>query len=160
RGRDWPWRRPASDRRYRAAGSSRRRAGQPCAQSGWTWVLAQSVGSMSFVPEHEEVEGACQQHRRNAMTLQIGFLIFPRFQLIDLAGPFDLFAQVPGCRLHMIWKDLELVGATAGCDLKPTATLASCPALDLICIPGGSGVNALMQDAEILDFVRAQAASA
>ena len=94
------------------------------------------------------------------MTLQIGFLIFPRFQLIDLAGPFDLFAQVPDSRLHLIWKDLEPLRATAGCDLKPTTTLDACPALDLICIPGGTGVNALMQDAEILDFVRAQAASA
>lgn len=94
------------------------------------------------------------------MALQIGFLIFPRFQFIDLAGPFDLFAQVPDCRLHLIWKDLEPLRATAGCDLRPTATLSACPALDLICIPGGTGVNALMQDAEILDFVRAQAASA
>jgi len=94
------------------------------------------------------------------MTLQIGFLIFPRFQLIDLAGPFDLFAQVPDCRLHLIWKDLEPLRATAGCDLRPTTTLGACPALDLICIPGGTGVNALMQDAEVLDFVRVQAASA
>lgn len=91
------------------------------------------------------------------MALDIGFLIFPRFQLIDLAGPFDLFALVPDCRLHLIWKDLEPVRATAGWDLKPTTTLQDCPSLDVLCIPGGGGVNALMQDPEILDFVRAQA---
>jgi len=91
------------------------------------------------------------------MTLDIGFLIFPNFQLVDLAGPFDLFAQVPGCRLHLIWKNLEPVRATSGWDLAPTVTLDACPVLDMLCIPGGGGVNALMQDPEILDFVRAQA---
>lgn len=91
------------------------------------------------------------------MTLNIGFLIFPQFQLIDLAGPFDAFALVPDCRLHLIWKDGAPVRATAGWDLKPTVTLQDCPALDMLCIPGGGGVNALMQDEEILDFVRAQA---
>ena len=39
-------------------------------------------------------------------------------------------------------------------------TFDECPALDVLCIPGGGGVNALLQDAAVLDFVRAQAARA
>jgi cyclohexyl-isocyanide hydratase len=42
----------------------------------------------------------------------------------------------------------------------PTATFADCPQLDLICVPGGSGMNALLNDAETLDFIRAQAKAA
>jgi cyclohexyl-isocyanide hydratase len=37
-------------------------------------------------------------------------------------------------------------------------TFGECPALDVLCIPGGAGVNALLQDIAVLDFVRAQAA--
>jgi cyclohexyl-isocyanide hydratase len=94
------------------------------------------------------------------MSHQIGFLVFPDFQLIDLAGPFDLVALVSDCRLHLIWKDRLPVTSTSGWGLAPTTTLQDCPALDVLCIPGGSGVNALMQDAEILSFVRSQAVKA
>jgi cyclohexyl-isocyanide hydratase len=90
------------------------------------------------------------------MTLQIGFLIFPRFQLLDLAGPFDAFAALPDAKLHLLWKDLEPVRSTSGWDLAPTLRLADCPSLDVLCVPGGIGVNALMQDREILDFLRVQ----
>ena len=94
------------------------------------------------------------------MPYQIGFLVFPDFQLIDLAGPFDLVALVSDCRLHLIWKDRLPVTSTSGWGLAPTTTLQDCPALDVLCIPGGSGVNVLMQDTEILNFVRSQAATA
>lgn len=93
------------------------------------------------------------------MTLRIGFLVFPRFQLLDLAGPFDAFATLSGVAQHLIWKDLNPVTATCGWDLKPTATLDDCPALDLLCVPGGAGVNALMEDEAVLDFLRRQAGS-
>jgi cyclohexyl-isocyanide hydratase len=44
--------------------------------------------------------------------------------------------------------------------LAPTMTFAECPALDVLCVPGGAGINALLRDAEVLAFLRAQAARA
>ena len=67
------------------------------------------------------------------MTLQIGFLIFPRFQLLDLAGPFDAFAALPDVEQHLIWKDRSPVTATCGWRLDPTTTLQECPPLDVLC---------------------------
>jgi cyclohexyl-isocyanide hydratase len=91
------------------------------------------------------------------MTIHIGFLVFPRFQLLDLTGPFDTFATMPEVALHLIWKDLEPVTATSGWIVRPTTTLSDCPALDVLCVPGGDGVNALMQDRDILAFLRERA---
>jgi cyclohexyl-isocyanide hydratase len=36
-------------------------------------------------------------------------------------------------------------------------TFAECPTLDVLCVPGGEGINALLRDAEVLGFLRAQA---
>ena len=36
----------------------------------------------------------------------------------------------------------------------PDTTLADCPALDVICVPGGSGVLDLMDDETVLAFLR------
>ena len=44
--------------------------------------------------------------------------------------------------------------------LIPDTTFADCPQLDLICVPGGAGMNALLTDAETLDFLHSQAKGA
>ncbi|MGN8117304.1 DJ-1/PfpI family protein [Labrys sp. 22185] len=94
------------------------------------------------------------------MILQIGFLVFPKVQLLDLAGPFDAFAAMPGVVQHLTWKDLDPVMATSGWPVQPTTTLQDCPVLDVLCVPGGAGVNPLMEDEVVLDFLRRQAWSA
>jgi cyclohexyl-isocyanide hydratase len=94
------------------------------------------------------------------MTLQIGILVFPRVQQLDLTGPYEVFASMPAANVHLIWKDRSAITSATGLVLAPTMTFAECPALDVLCIPGGGGVNALMEDAEVLGFVRAQAAQA
>ena len=94
------------------------------------------------------------------MTLQIGLLLFPQVQQLDLTGPYDVLASLPDVKVHLIWKDLQPVTASTGLVLHPTATFADCPALDVICIPGGSGVGPLMEDEETLAFIKAQAAQA
>lgn len=94
------------------------------------------------------------------MTLQIGILVFPRVQQLDLTGPYEVFASLPAAHVHLVWKDRSAIASATGLVLGPTMTFGECPALDVLCIPGGAGVNALLEDAEVLDFVRAQAARA
>jgi cyclohexyl-isocyanide hydratase len=94
------------------------------------------------------------------MALHIGLLLFPRVQQLDLTGPYEVFAGLPGALVHLPAKTLEPVRSVTGLMLAPTTTLANCPQLDVLCIPGGAGMNPLMQDAEVLDFIRRQAAGA
>ena len=94
------------------------------------------------------------------MTLQIGFLLFPQVQQLDLTGPYDVLASLPDVKVHLIWKDLMPITASTGLMLKPTVTFDDCPALDVICVPGGSGVGPLMEDEQTLAFIKAQAANA
>jgi cyclohexyl-isocyanide hydratase len=94
------------------------------------------------------------------MPLQIGILVFPRVQQLDLTGPYEVFASLPTANVHLIWKDRSAITSATGLVLAPTMTFGECPALDVLCIPGGAGINALLEDAEVLDFVRAQAARA
>jgi cyclohexyl-isocyanide hydratase len=94
------------------------------------------------------------------MTRHIGLLLFPRVQQLDLTGPFEVFASLPGTRMHLIGWTMEPVVSATGLVLLPTTTYADCPQLEVVCVPGGIGVNALLQDAPTLDFIRRQAMSA
>ena len=91
---------------------------------------------------------------------RIGLLLFPRMTQLDLTGPFEVFTRLPGADVLLLWKTLEPVQADTGLRLLPSATLRDCPPLDVICVPGGPGVNALMEDAEVLDWLRQKAEQA
>src|SRR5262245_41076992 len=90
----------------------------------------------------------------------IDLLLFPRLTPLDLTGPFEVFAKLPGAETLLVWKTLDPVEAETGMRLLPHATLRDCPPLDIVCVPGGPGVAALMEDAEVLDWLRTRAAEA
>src|SRR5438270_591520 len=94
------------------------------------------------------------------MPFHIGLLLFPDVTQLDMTGPFEVFIKFPGAQVHLIWKSRDPVTATGGMQIVPSMTFAECPQLDQICVPGGAGMNALLNDAETLDFIRAQAKGA
>lgn len=91
---------------------------------------------------------------------RIGFLLFPNITQLDLTGPHEVLSKLPGAAVHLIWKTLEPVKAVGGMSIVPDTTLDECPQLDLICVPGGPGMTALMIDEEVLAFLRKQATGA
>ncbi|KWD79945.1 DJ-1/PfpI family protein [Burkholderia ubonensis] len=94
------------------------------------------------------------------MTLHIGFLVFPGVQQLDLTGPHDVLASLPDTATHLVWKTREPVASSSGLALTPGRTFADCPPLDVICIPGGTGITDLLSDRETIDFVRERSATA
>jgi cyclohexyl-isocyanide hydratase len=92
--------------------------------------------------------------------LRFGLLLFPRLTQLDMTGPFEVFARVPGGQVHLVWKTREPVRADTGLAMLPDTEFAGCPQLDVVCVPGGPGVAALMEDPEVLAFLRAQAPGA
>jgi cyclohexyl-isocyanide hydratase len=93
------------------------------------------------------------------VNLAFGLILFPDMTQLDLTGPFEVFARIPGATVHLLWKTLEPVRSDRGLTMLPTTTFDECPALDLVCVPGGPGQVALMEDEEILGFVRQRAAT-
>lgn len=90
--------------------------------------------------------------------MRFGILVFPNVQQLDLTAPYEIFASAEGCETHLIWKDRAPLVSSTGLRLAPTATFDDCPALDVLCVPGGAGVNPLMEDAVVLEFLRRRAA--
>ena len=98
--------------------------------------------------------------------LQIGLVVFPHMTQLDATGPLQVFTSIPmfapdpGVTVHLLWKDLEPVPTDAVMTITPTMTFADCPQLDVLCVPGGQGTDALVNDPEVIDFVRRQGENA
>jgi cyclohexyl-isocyanide hydratase len=84
----------------------------------------------------------------------IGMLIFPKMTQLDFTGPFEALARVPNAEVHVIWKTREPIKSDSGLTFVPSMTFADCPPLDVICVPGGPGQIELMDDPEVIAFVR------
>ncbi len=93
-------------------------------------------------------------------ALRSGMLVFPDMTQLDLTGPYEVLARLPGAETLLLWKDLSPVRSEHGLTLLPMATFASCPPLDLVLVPGGAGINPLLEDQEVLAFLRHAAAGA
>ena len=93
-------------------------------------------------------------------TIAIGFLLFPNVTQLDLTGPYEVLSMMPGAVMHLIGATLAPVTASGGLTLRPTTTYDLCPPLDVVCVPGGTGMNALLTDATALAFLRRQAGQA
>ena len=89
-----------------------------------------------------------------------GMLVFPNLTQLDLTGPYEVLARLPGAETLLLWKSLDPVRSEHGLTILPMATLSSSPPLDLVLVPGGAGINPLLEDPEVLAFLRRAAAAA
>ncbi|MGA2792432.1 MAG: DJ-1/PfpI family protein [Roseiarcus sp.] len=94
------------------------------------------------------------------MPVEIGLVVFPNVQQLDLTGPYEVFASWPQARVRLVWKSREPVLSSTGLRLEPDAAFDDCPPLDVVCAPGGVGINPLLVDEAVLGFLRRQAAAA
>lgn len=91
---------------------------------------------------------------------QIGFVLFDHLTQLDFTGPLQVLSRMPGAQVHLLAKTLAPVTTDGVLTIPPNLRFADCPQLDLICVPGGFGVDDAMQDAELVGFVREQGAAA
>jgi cyclohexyl-isocyanide hydratase len=90
--------------------------------------------------------------------LTIGCFVFPRQDQIDFTGPFEVLSRIPNSTVHVIAKTKNPVDVK-GLILTPEMSLADASPLDLLLVSGGLGRQALMEDQEILSFIKHQANS-
>lgn len=91
--------------------------------------------------------------------ISIGMILFPNLTQLDLTGPYEVFARMPGTTVHLLAETLEPVRSERGLTITPDGTWAASPALDVLFIPGGVGVNAMMEHAPLLSFLQQQSTS-
>ncbi len=87
---------------------------------------------------------------------RVAVLLFDGVQMIDWSGPFEVFS---GAHMAVVTasRDGRPVTASGGARLTPTHALADVPPVDVLVVPGGDGVEAVLGDSAVIDWVRARA---
>jgi transcriptional regulator GlxA family with amidase domain len=104
----------------------------------------------------------------------VGILIFDDVEILDFAGPFEVFSRTrltPGpesrrseesapFHVFTVAKTAAPIATTGGLRVVPHHAFADAPPIDLLVVPGGWGTRALLHDAETLAWIEKAAARA
>lgn len=96
--------------------------------------------------------------RKAALAMRIGFLLYDQLTQLDLTGPAQVLSRMPGAEVDYVAASLDPVMSDCRLALMPTITMADAGQFDLLCVPGGYGCSAVMNDHAVLDWLRGQAA--
>ncbi len=86
--------------------------------------------------------------------ISVAFLLFPNVTQLDLTGPAQVLSRLGNAKIDLVWKTLDPVMTDAGFSILPTATFADISKADILCVPGGIGVTAVMMDETAMAWVR------
>src|SRR3546814_16516776 len=78
---------------------------------------------------------------------RIAMVLFRGLTQLDLTGPFEIFARMPGEAIDLVSKTMEPVHTDRGLILTPTETFADRPDPDILFVPDGQGQHEAMEEA-------------
>ncbi|TGK40423.1 DJ-1/PfpI family protein [Leptospira andrefontaineae] len=84
----------------------------------------------------------------------IGLLIFPDLTPLDFVGPYEVFSRMKNSKVHVIAETKDPIPSERGLSILPDRTLDENLDLELVLVPGGLGVNRLMENEKILNWLR------
>ncbi|MBK9124974.1 MAG: DJ-1/PfpI family protein [Chloroflexi bacterium] len=97
------------------------------------------------------------------MRRKIAILIFDEVEVLDFAGPFEVFSvtrdpdtREPLFDVMLVAETQEPVAARGDFRVVPHYTLENCPTPDIILVPGGN-TAVVRESARVLDWLRAHA---
>jgi cyclohexyl-isocyanide hydratase len=91
---------------------------------------------------------------------RIAMVLFPGLTQLDLTGPFEILARMPGAEISLVSATREPVRTDRGLILTPDAVYEDIPDPDILFVPGGPGQLPAMEDAQLIDYVRSAGARA
>ncbi|MCX6853357.1 MAG: DJ-1/PfpI family protein [Verrucomicrobia bacterium] len=91
----------------------------------------------------------------------LGVLLFPGFEMLDACGPMEIWGNLDSkVKLITVAKSAGPVMTTQGVAIVAQRSMADCPKLDLLLVPGGMGAVKALKDPEILNWLRERSAQA
>lgn len=100
------------------------------------------------------------------MKRTVAILLFDEIEVLDFAGPFEVFAVTDELSDHQLFRvvtvapEQRAIRARNGLSVNPDHALADCPRPDILIVPGGFGTRALLKNQVVLDWIKAINATA
>jgi transcriptional regulator GlxA family with amidase domain len=89
--------------------------------------------------------------------MRIAYVLYPAFTALDLIGPYEVISRWPDAEVHFLASSLDPVRCDRGLTVIPTDTPETLTDPDLIVVPGAENPLPLLEDRDLIDWIRAAA---
>ncbi len=86
--------------------------------------------------------------------MQIAILLFDDITVLDAVGPYEVLSRIPGATVTWVASTPGLKKAKGGLSLMADHHLDDVAHPQIILVPGGSGVDNVMKDPSVLQWIR------
>ena len=87
--------------------------------------------------------------------MEVAIPLFDRFTALDAVGPYEVLSRLPGATVTFAAKSPGIQRTDNGMlAMEASVALSDIPAPDVLVVPGGFGTRALLEDEEMLGWVR------
>jgi len=100
----------------------------------------------------------------------VGILLFPDVEILDFAGPLEVFSSASAseelggserlCNVFTMAESADPIRCNNPLTVTPDYTLADCPQMDILLVPGGRGTRPALDRPELIEWIAARAAAA
>ena len=101
---------------------------------------------------------------QTSRPLRVALLLFPDVEVLDFAGPFEVFSLAGALTEPRQFEVMTVAAAplltVGGLSVTPGHNFATCPQADILLLPGGIGSRRAVKDQSLLDWIARQAAGA
>ncbi|MDF2178625.1 DJ-1/PfpI family protein [Aliiglaciecola sp. CAU 1673] len=87
-----------------------------------------------------------------APATKVAILMFDKVQIIDFAGPYEIFGQAK-FDVYTVSSDGKPVTTAMGLSVNPSHSFADLPPVDIVLVPGGN-VQKIMHDKSVLNWIK------
>lgn len=91
-------------------------------------------------------------------AVHVNIITVPDMVQLDITGPYEVLARTPGWTVDLVAATPEAVRTDRGLRLLPNVTRSTAKPSNILVIPGGTGIDTAMLDAEWVDYVRKESA--
>lgn len=86
--------------------------------------------------------------------IKIGILVFNGVTALDAVGPYEVLSELPNAQISFLSIEVGTVESTGGLKLIADHTIYEETGYDIIIIPGGSGIKEMVNNKDVLQWLK------
>jgi len=81
-------------------------------------------------------------------------LLFDNYTALDIVGPYEVLNKLPNSKIYLVGLEKKEYMDTYGLKISADNSIDEISEADILLIPGGFGIDSLLNNEEVLDWIR------
>jgi transcriptional regulator GlxA family with amidase domain len=87
-------------------------------------------------------------------VMKIVILLFDNYTALDIVGPYEVLNKLPNSKIYLVGLEKKEYKDTYGLKISADNSIDEISEADILLIPGGFGIDNLLNNEEVLDWIR------